>query len=83
MTLFFFVVGVEIKRELVAGELQDRRAALFPMVAAVGGMLLPAAIYSAINAGGPGHTGWGIPMATDIAFALGVVALLGPRFRSR
>jgi NhaA family Na+:H+ antiporter len=77
--LFFFVVGLEIKRELVAGELQDRRAALFPMVAAIGGMLAPAAIYLAINAGGPGHAGWGIPMATDIAFALGVVALLGRR----
>ncbi len=79
MTLFFFVVGLEIKRELVAGELRDRRAAVFPAMAAIGGMVVPAAIYLVINGGGPGHAGWGIPMATDIAFALGVVALLGSR----
>ena len=79
MTLFFFVVGLEIKREWVAGELRDRRAAVLPAVAALGGMVVPAAIYAAINAGGPGSAGWGIPMATDIAFALGVVAVLGSR----
>ena len=79
MTLFFFVVGLEIKREWVAGELRDRRAAVLPAVAALGGMVVPAAIYAAINAGGPGSAGWGIPMATDIAFALGVLAVLGSR----
>ena len=75
MSLFFVVVGLEIKRELTTGELRDPRAAAVPVVAALGGMLLPAAIYVAINAGGVGAGGWGIPMATDIAFALGVLAL--------
>ena len=75
MSLFFLVVGLEIKRELTTGELRDRRAATVPVVAALGGMLLPAAIYLAINAGGDGVVGWGIPMATDLAFALGVLAL--------
>jgi NhaA family Na+:H+ antiporter len=79
MALFFFVVGLEIKRELVAGELRDRRAAVLPAVAAVGGMVVPAAIFLAFNVNGAGSQGWGIPMATDIAFALGVVALLGSR----
>jgi NhaA family Na+:H+ antiporter len=79
MGLFFFVVGMEIKRELIEGELRDRRAAALPAVAAVGGMLVPALIFFAVNAGGPGRDGWGIPMATDIAFALGIVALLGNR----
>lgn len=75
MSLFFFVVGLEIKRELTTGELRDRRAAAAPVIAAVGGMVVPALIYLAINAGGPGERGWGIPMATDIAFAMGVLAI--------
>ncbi len=79
MAVFFFVVGMEIKRELVVGELRDRRAVALPAMAALGGMVVPAAIFLAFNAGGAGSHGWGIPMATDIAFALGVVALLGSR----
>jgi NhaA family Na+:H+ antiporter len=81
MAIFFFVVGLEIKRELVLGELRDRRAAALPVMAALGGMLLPAAIYLLINLDGPAEAlrGWGIPMATDIAFAIGIVALLGSR----
>jgi Na+:H+ antiporter, NhaA family len=82
MVFFFFVVALEIKRELVHGELSDRRRAALPVAAALGGMALPAAIYLAVNAGGDGARGWGIPMATDIAFALGVLALLGPRIPS-
>jgi NhaA family Na+:H+ antiporter len=79
MVLFFLVVGMEIKREITYGELRDPRAAAVPIAAAVGGMLVPAAIYASLNTGGEGAAGWGIPMATDIAFALGVVALLGRR----
>ena len=82
MTLFFFVVGLEIKRELVAGELNDARKALVPVVAAIGGMAVPALFYLAFNAGGSGASGWGIPMATDIAFAVGVLALLSDRIPS-
>jgi NhaA family Na+:H+ antiporter len=76
MTIFFFVVGMEIKRELVRGELRSPGQALLPAVAALGGMLLPALIFLAFNAGGPGLRGWGIPVATDIAFCVGVLTLL-------
>jgi NhaA family Na+:H+ antiporter len=79
MALFFLVVGLELKRELVDGELRSWRRAALPVVAAAGGMLLPAAIYAAFNAGGPGAAGWGVPMATDIAFALGVLAMVSSR----
>jgi NhaA family Na+:H+ antiporter len=79
MVLFFFVVGIEINRELVTGELRDRRAAALPAIAAVGGMVVPALVYALINFGGEGAHGWGVPMATDIAFAVGVVSLLGNR----
>jgi NhaA family Na+:H+ antiporter len=79
MAFFFFVVGLEIKRELVRGELSDPKRALLPTAAALGGMLVPAAIYAAINAGGEGSRGWGIPMATDIAFAVGVLSLVSRR----
>ena len=79
MTLFFFVVGLEIKREIVLGQLSSLGGAVLPVVAAVGGIAVPALLYAALNAGGPGARGWGVPMATDIAFALGILALLGPR----
>jgi Na+:H+ antiporter, NhaA family len=77
MAIFFFVVGLEIKRELVVGELRQPRRAALPVIAAIGGMVVPALIYAAFNAGGPGTSGWAIPMATDIAMAVGVVSLLG------
>ncbi len=79
MAVFFFVVGLEIKREVVHGDLRDPRAAVLPALAAAGGMVVPALLYLAVTAGGAGSHGWGIPMATDIAFAVGVVALVGPR----
>ena len=77
MAIFFFVVGLEIKREVLHGELSDRRKAALPLLAAAGGMVVPAAIYALLNMGGEATRGWGIPMATDIAFALGVLALVG------
>ena len=79
MAIFFFVVGLEIKRELIIGELSSLKQASLPIIAAIGGMLVPALIFVAFNAGSDSISGWGIPMATDIAFALGVLALLGKR----
>jgi NhaA family Na+:H+ antiporter len=79
MAVFFFIVGLEIKRELVVGELRAWRTAALPAVAAVGGMVVPALLYLSVNTGGEGTRGWGVPMATDIAFALGVIAVLGRR----
>lgn len=79
MVLFFFVVGLEVRRELVYGDLSNPRVAAIPALAALGGMVVPALLYVAINAGGEGAHGWGIVMATDIAFVLGAMALLGPR----
>lgn len=79
MTVFFYGVGVEIAREIVAGELRDRRTAALPVFAAAGGMVVPALLYGSVNTGRPGGAGWGVPMATDIVFALAVVGLLGAR----
>lgn len=77
MAIFFFVVGLELKREIVAGELSNPRKAILPIIAAIGGMAVPAIIYLAFNPTGEVQNGWGIPMATDIAFALGILYLLG------
>jgi len=79
MALFFFIAGLEIKREMLVGQLTDRRQAILPVAGAVGGMLLPALLYYLVNRGQDSMSGWGIPMATDIAFAMGVLALLGRR----
>ncbi|MEE8337960.1 MAG: Na+/H+ antiporter NhaA [Dehalococcoidia bacterium] len=79
MVVFFFLVGMEIKRELVIGELRSLRRVVVPLSAALGGMLVPIGLFLLVVRGGEASTGWGVPMATDIAFALGVVALLGPR----
>ncbi|MCX2741864.1 Na+/H+ antiporter NhaA [Pontibacter anaerobius] len=79
MAIFFFVVGLEIKRETMVGELSSVKGAAFPVVAALGGMLVPAGIFILLNNNGEGLSGWGIPMATDIAFALGILTLLGNR----
>ena len=81
MVVFFFVVGLEIRRELDCGELSELRRAALPGFAALGGMIAPACLYLAFNAGSPASVGWGVPMATDIAFAVGVLALLGKRVR--
>ncbi len=79
MAIFFFVIGLEVKREIVHGELGSLRQAALPISAAVGGMVVPAGIYLALQGDGPAASGWGIPMATDIAFVVGCLALLGPR----
>ena len=79
LAVFFFVAGLELKREFVVGDLRDPRRAALPVVAAAGGMLVPALIYLTINAGHVGSRGWGVPVATDIAFAVGVLAVLGAR----
>jgi len=79
MAVFFFVVGLEIKRELLVGELASPGKAALPIAAAIGGMVVPAGIYALINVGGEASAGWGIPMATDIAFVLGIAALLGSK----
>jgi len=79
MAIFFFIIGLEIKREILVGELSNIKVAILPILAAIGGMIFPALIYFGINAGSEGATGWGIPMATDIAFAISALVLLGKR----
>ncbi len=83
MTFFFFVVGLEVRREFDVGELRERRRLALPMLAALGGMVVPIAIYLAFNGGGHSAHGWGVAMSTDTAFALGMLALVGPRFPDR
>ena len=79
MAIFFFMIGLEIKREILVGELSNIKVAILPILAAIGGMALPALIYTSMNSGGEGANGWGIPMATDIAFAISALVLLGKR----
>ena len=79
MTLFFLVVGLEIKQEMTTGQLASRHGAIVPVAGAIGGMVVPALIFTAVNLGGPGASGWGIPMATDIAFAVGLLSLFSRR----
>ncbi len=79
MAAFFFIMGLELKRELMVGELSSPKQALLPIMAAIGGMVVPALFYLALNTSGPNATGWGIPMATDIAFAIGALSLMGNR----
>ena len=79
MSIFFFIVGLEIKREILVGELSDIKVSILPILSAIGGMILPALIYYAINHNTQGANGWGIPMATDIAFAISALVLLGKR----
>ncbi len=79
MTFFFFLIGLEIKREILIGELSNIKVAILPILAAIGGMVFPALIYMSVNAEGPGANGWGIPMATDIAFAISALVILGHR----
>lgn len=79
MAVFFFVIGLELKREILAGELSTPRDAILPVMAGIGGMVLPAGIFILINPAGPAQAGWGVPMATDIAFALGIVYMLGKK----
>lgn len=79
MPIFFFVIGLEIKRELVIGELSDSKKVVLPVAAAIGGVVVPVAIYLALQGGGEGQRGWAVPMATDIAFVVGCLSLLGKR----
>jgi len=79
MAIFFFMIGLEIKREILVGELSNIKVAILPILSAIGGMLMPALIFTGINAGSEGAGGWGIPMATDIAFAISALVLLGKR----
>lgn len=79
MSIFFFVIGLEIKREIIAGQLSTVKKASLPIIAAIGGILVPIGLFTLLNWGKPGAEGWGIPMATDIAFSLGILTLLGKR----
>src|SRR6185503_7151708 len=83
MTFFFFVVGLEARRELDMGELRERQRVTLPLLAGLGGMAVPVLIYLAVNAGHDTTSGWGVAMSTDTAFALGLLALVGPRFPDR
>ena len=79
MAIFFFVIGLEIKREILSGELSHIKKASLPLFAAIGGMIIPALLFTGLNTGNVGGEGWGIPMAADIAFSLGILTLLGNR----